>query len=136
MLQLSPQQTIFLAVEPIDFRCGIARLQAYCRQIIRQNPFSGSVFVFTNKRRIGVKLLCYDGNGFWLAHKRFSEGKLRWWPKQATVTTIRPSELMIVLAQGIPTKADIPQYWRQPNLNQAPLTFLDNSTVTIGEALG
>jgi len=136
MLQISPQQSIFLAVEPIDFRCGIERLQAYCRQIICQNPFSGSLFVFTNKRRIGVKLLSYDGNGFWLAHKRFSEGKLRWWPKDATVTTIRPSELMVLLAQGIPSKADIPKYWRTPNLNSTPGVPPDNSKAATEQELG
>src|SRR3990167_9449118 len=135
MLQFSPQQSIFLAVEPIDFRCGIARLQAYCCSIIQQNHFSGSLFVFTNKRRIGVKLLSYDGNGFWLAHKRFSEGKLRWWPKDTTVTMIRPSELMILLAQGIPTKAELPHYWRTPNLNPMPSVPPRNSMATTGREL-
>jgi transposase len=130
MLQTNPQQMIFLAVEPIDFRAGIARLQAHCKQIIQQNPFSGSLFVFTNKSRTSVKLLSYDGNGFWLAQKRFSEGKLRWWPKACAVTTIRPAELMIVLAQGIPSKADIPAYWKAPTSPHVSPMPHDNSTVT------
>ena len=38
-------------------------------------------FAFTNKGRTAVKLLVYDGQGYWLCIKRFSHGKLAWWPK-------------------------------------------------------
>jgi transposase len=129
MLQISPQQNIFLAVNPIDFRAGIETLKAKCRQILQLDPFSGSLFVFTNKRRIAVKILMYDGNGFWLCTKRFSEGKLRWWPSEAAITTIRSSELAVLLAQGIPDKANIPQYWRTPMLPQVPQVLPRNSMV-------
>ena len=66
MLQLSPQTRVFLAVEAADFRRGIDGLSALCRQRIGENPFGGAIFVFRNRRGTSLKLLCYDGQGFWL----------------------------------------------------------------------
>jgi transposase len=66
MLQLSPQSRIFVAVEPVDFRRGIDGLGAICRQQLEQNPLHGAVFVFRNRRATAIKLLVYDGQGFWL----------------------------------------------------------------------
>ncbi|HEX2200843.1 MAG TPA: IS66 family insertion sequence element accessory protein TnpB [Gammaproteobacteria bacterium] len=48
MLQLTPQSRIFLAVEPVDFHCGIDRLAAFCRQRLAQNPLEGALSVFPN----------------------------------------------------------------------------------------
>ena len=135
MLQISPQQNIFLAVAPTDFRCGIETLKAKCRQLLQLDPFSGSLFVFTNKRRIAVKILVFDGGGFWLCMKRFSQGKLRWWPEKATTTTIRASELAVLLAQGIPDKASIPDYWREPMLPQVPQVMPHNSKAATFSAM-
>jgi transposase len=61
MLQLTPQSRIFLATEPVDFRKGIDGLAAVCRLVLREQPFSGAVFVFHNRAATTIKLLCYDG---------------------------------------------------------------------------
>ena len=66
MLQLSPQSRIFLATQPVDFRKGIDSLAAVCRQVLDQQPLSGAVFVFRNRSATALKLLFYDGQGFWL----------------------------------------------------------------------
>ena len=63
MIQLSPQMRIFLFVEPVDFRNGIDGLAGLCRSRLRQDPMSGAVFLFRNRRRNGLKLLVYDGPG-------------------------------------------------------------------------
>jgi transposase len=68
MLQLTPQSRIFLAVEPIDFRAGIDRLAAFCRERLAQNPLEGAVYVFRNRRSTALKVLFYDGQGFWLCY--------------------------------------------------------------------
>lgn len=113
MLQITPQHRLLLAVEPIDFRKGICGLKAQCQQKLSCDPFSGTIFVFTNRARTSVKLLVYDASGFWLCQKRFSQGKLAWWPisKECTVV-LRASELQVLLAQGNPMKAAIPRDWR------------------------
>lgn len=109
MLQITPQCRLLLAVEPIDVRKGICGLKGICQQKLSCDPFSGTIFAFTNRARTSVKLIVYDASGFWLCQKRFSQGKLAWWPtsKLGTVT-LRASELHILLAQGDPMKAAIP----------------------------
>ena len=84
MIQVVPQQRIFLAVEPVDFRRGIDGLCAICRDVLCRDPFSGYLFLFTNRRRTALKVLAYDGNGFWLCHRRLSKGRLAWWPREAS----------------------------------------------------
>lgn len=113
MLQITPQHRLLLAVEPIDFRKGICGLKAQCQQKLLCDPFSGTIFAFTNRGRTSVKLFVYDASGFWLCQKRFSKGRLAWWPSSTRSTvSFRSSELQILLAQGDPMKAAIPKDWR------------------------
>lgn len=80
MLQLTPQSRIFVATHPVDFRKGIDGLCAVCRQILGENPLTGAVYVFRNRAGTALKLLCYDGQGYWLCMKRLSQGRFTWWP--------------------------------------------------------
>src|SRR5712691_9937445 len=80
MLQIIPQLKIFLAYQAVDFRFCIDRLAALCREKLQQDPYCGAAFVFRNRRGTQVKLLIYDGIGFYLVLRRFSRGRLRWWP--------------------------------------------------------
>jgi len=113
MLQITPQHHLMLAVQPIDFRKGIDGLMSLCKQHLKHDPFSGTFFIFTNKRRTTVKILIYDGLGFWLIIRRFSLGKLAWWPtEKASTHELMATELQILLAQGMPHAACIPDDWR------------------------
>lgn len=60
MLALTPQHRLLLAVDAVDFRRGIDDLAAICIQRLKEKLDSGTVFVFTNKRRITEKILVYD----------------------------------------------------------------------------
>ena len=113
MLQIAPQQRILLAKDPVDFRAGIEGLSRICYAHLGNDPFNGTVFVFTNRRRNAIKLLTYDGQGFWLCHKRFSTGRLQWWPgdNQKTIQ-LSASMLNIVLYNGNPTAANLAQDWK------------------------
>ena len=81
MLALTPQMRILVAVEAVDFRKGIDSLAELCRAKLDADPFSGCLFVFRNRRATSIKVLVYDGQGFWLATKRLSKGRFRWWPQ-------------------------------------------------------
>lgn len=120
MLQITPQHRLLLAVESVDFRKGICGLKSICQQKLACDPFSGTIFAFANRARTSVKLLAYDASGFWMCQKRFSQGKLAWWPSghQQTVT-LRAAEFQILLAQGDPMKAAIPEDWRPLQLFHA-----------------
>jgi transposase len=67
MLQLTPQSRIFVATEPVDFRKGIDGLAAVCRRALGDNPLSGALYVFRNRAGTTLKILCYDGQGYWLS---------------------------------------------------------------------
>jgi len=114
MLQLSPQSKIFLAVEYMDLRRGIDGLAAACRQLLSQDPFSGALFLFRNRTATAIKVLIYDGQGFWLCTKRLSKGKFTWWPTSTDpVCPLSVSQLQILLWNGDPNKAQIQENWRK-----------------------
>ena len=97
MLQITPQHRLMIAVSPVDFRKGIDGLVALCRSTLNEEPLDGHLFAFRNSRGTGIKLLIYDGNGFWLCQKRFSTGKLAWWPSNAEqANALRAVELLII----------------------------------------
>ena len=114
MLQITPQMKILVAVEPADFRCGIDGLARLCRDKLRHDPFAGAVFVFRNRRGTALKVLLYDGQGFWLCHKRLSQGRFPWWPSAAEGGAQRLSahELSVLLAAGNPTLTGAAPDWR------------------------
>src|SRR5918992_61644 len=98
MLQLTPQTRIFLAVEPVDFRKGIDGLAAVCRRALAANPLEGAVYVFRNRSGTALKLLFYDGQGFWLLMKRLSQGRFTWWPNTLDARVpLSARELMILI---------------------------------------
>jgi len=80
MIQLTPQTRILVAVEPVDFRKGIDGLAQICRQKIQSDPFSGCIFAFCNKKKTAIKIITYDGQGFWMCQKRLFKGTFQWWP--------------------------------------------------------
>ena len=80
MIQITPHIRILLALTPIDFRKGIDGLAGVCRNVLKQDPFTGHMFIFRNKKGTSIKILLYDGQGYWLCQKRFSKGRLCFWP--------------------------------------------------------
>lgn len=81
MILLNAQSKAYVAIEPVDFRNGILGLKAKCREFLRQNPDSGTFFLFRNKKMNAIKILVFDGQGFWLMMKRLSKGRFPWWPE-------------------------------------------------------
>ena len=113
MLQITPHMKILVAVEPADFRCGIDGLAQLCRQALAHDPFAGTVFVFRNRRRTALKVLMYDGQGFWLCHKRLSQGHFPWWPAaDGAAQQLAAHQLLVLLAAGNPTQTGTVPDWR------------------------
>jgi transposase len=114
MLQIAPQMKVLVAVEPADFRRGIDGLARLCQESLRQDPFTGTVFVFRNRRGTALKVLMYDGQGFWLCHKRLSQGRFPWWPSAAEegVQRLAAHQLLVLLAAGNPPRAATAPDWR------------------------
>ena len=114
MIQLTPQMRVLVAVAPADFRRGIDGLAQMCRAALGEDPFTGTVFVFRNRQRTAVKLLVYDGQGFWLCHKRLSQGRFRWWPSEVEpATCLQAHELQVLLFGGDPSATRAMPQWRK-----------------------
>ncbi len=118
MLQITPQMRVLVAVEPVDFRKGIEGLARLCREKLAEDPFRETVFVFRNRRATAVKVLVYDGQGFWLGQRRLSTGRFRHWPKSGkeAATSLAAHELLVLLAAGNPGRTDAPPEWRPVRL--------------------
>jgi len=63
-----------VAIEPVDGGKGIDSLTRLSQQMLAEDPFSGCVFIFRSRRGTTVRLLTYDGQGYWLLIKRLSMG--------------------------------------------------------------
>jgi len=114
MLQITPHMKILVAVAPADFRRGIDGLARLCRESLAQDPFSGVVFVFRNRRATALKALVYDGQGFWLCHKRLSRGHFGWWPSggDGGAQRLAAHQLVVLLSAGNPTRTGAAADWR------------------------
>ena len=114
MIQITPHMRILVAVEPIDFRAGIDGLVGACRQRLGADPFSGGLFVFRNRSGTAIKILVYDGQGFWLCQKRLSSGRFAYWPDGSAAThVLEACELQLLLMGGDPARANAAPAWRR-----------------------
>ena len=115
MIQITPQMRVLVSVEAVDFRKGIDGLARLCRDKLNADAFSGCLFVFRNRSGTAVKILVYDGQGFWLCQKRLSAGRFRWWPTRAEdgVPSLESFQLQVLLAGGNPTAAQGAPVWRR-----------------------
>ena len=77
MLSFPPAVRIWLALAPADLRKGFDTLAELVRQHLRDDPLSGHVFVFRNRRSDRVKLLYWDTDGFVIVYKRLEAGVFR-----------------------------------------------------------
>lgn len=113
MLQLNAQSKILIATTPADGRKGIDGLAAICRLHLTTDPTSGILFVFCNKSRKILKILCYDGQGFWLLMKRLSAGRFKWWPTNNESTfALNYRELFTMIHNGIPKELKFSKDWK------------------------
>ena len=113
MIQMTPQMRILVAVEAVDGRKGIDSLAQLCRDKLQADPFSGCLFVFRTRGAAAIKILTYDGQGFWLATKRLSKGRFRWWPQgEPPARALRVHQAQVLLAAGNP-EIDAAPVWRK-----------------------
>jgi transposase len=117
LIQVTPQMRVLVAVAPVDFRKGIDGLAQIAKDVLASDPFSGAVFVFRNRRRTAIKVLVYDGQGFWLCLKRLTSGRFRFWPRETCADekgrSLLAHELAVLLSGGDFEAAKSPPQWRR-----------------------
>ena len=72
MLTLPNTVRIYVAAEPVDLRRGFDGLAAATRQIIREDPLSGALFVFLNRRANRLKILLWEPSGYLLIYNQLT----------------------------------------------------------------
>ena len=103
LIQIAPQIRILVAVEAIDGRKGIDAIAQLCREKLNADPFSGYLFIFRSRSGTAIRILQYDGQGFWLATKRLSKGRFQWWPTGSEpARTLQAHQAQLLLAAGNP----------------------------------
>jgi transposase len=78
MLGLGAATRIFVATGNTDMRLGFDGLYALVVGQLRQDPQSGHLFLFANKRRDRMKIIFFDGNSLWVCSRRMEQGRLHW----------------------------------------------------------
>lgn len=112
MISISPNTKIYVYTDVLDFRKGIDSICGFCKQNLREDPFSGAMFVFANRGRTALKILFYDGQGFWIYHKRLSRGKFNWWPEGDLCRKLAAKELNVLIWNGNPESSKMQSDWR------------------------
>jgi transposase len=118
MIQITPQMRVLVAIEPVDFRRGIDGLAQVCRAVLAEDPMDGTLVIFRSRSQKAIKLLCYDGQGYWLATKRMSQSRFRYWPTSADSThstsrLLLTHEFHTLIWGGNPSLAQAAPMWRR-----------------------
>lgn len=97
MLSLAPALRVFLHTAPVDFRRGFDGLAGVVRDDFGDDPLSGHLFVFRNRRADRVKILFWDRDGFWLLYKRLERGTFRFPRAESGRIEVEAVELAFLL---------------------------------------
>ncbi len=106
MLTVPGQVKIFVSLQPTDMRRGFPGLSGEVQSTLQQDPLSGHLFLFRNRRGDRIKILFWDGDGYAIFYKQLSRGSFEF-PSSTDPTSpvvqIRASELSMLL-DGIELK--------------------------------
>ena len=95
-------------------RLGFSGLYGLVAGRLQQDPLSGHLFLFANRRRDRLKILYFDGSGLWVCAKQMQRGRLRW-PESADERVQLSQEEFALLIGGIDLQQTKPRKWyRRP----------------------
>ena len=115
MLSFPGTVKVFLALEPADLRKSFTGLWALTVNRLKDDPTTGSLFVFTNRRHNRVKILYWDGTGLWVMIKRLEQGTFSW-PKGIDVKDGKLplcAEALALLLDGVDLRSGSLRPWYQ-----------------------
>jgi transposase len=111
MIGLAAGTRIWIVAGVTDMRRGFTGLSGMVQTALKENPFSGQVFIFRGRRGDLIKVLWWDGDGLCLLAKRLERGRFIWPQATDGVVSLTPAQLSMLL-EGID--------WRRPVRTAAP----------------
>ncbi len=96
-------EKIYIAYGATDFRKQVSSLCSIVKDTFKMNPYNRSAYIFCNKKRTSIRILCYDKNGFVLAQKTLLETeKIKFqWPRNATELKLINKQQLNWLLSGL-----------------------------------
>src|SRR5262249_24579599 len=112
-LHITMDGAYFLFCAAAQKRKGIDRIAQLGREKLNDDTFSGHLFIFRSRRGTSIRILQFDGQGFWLATKRLSKGRFKWWPAgDEAARVLQAHQAQLLLAAGNPETEAAP-VWRK-----------------------
>jgi transposase len=116
-VELARQHGVYSVAHPlrlVDGRKGIDSLVRVCQEKLSEDPITGCVFVFRSRRGTSIRLLSYDGQGYWLAQKRLSKGRFTWWPQSTSAAKqLEAYEAQLLMVAGDVSRVRAAPMWRR-----------------------
>jgi transposase len=111
VLSVSSATRVLVATVPVDLRGSFNRLYSLVVEQLKENPLSGHLFVFTNRRHNRLKVLYWDGSGLWVCAKRLERGRFTWPVSDCGQVNLRGEEFS-ALIHGLEVRAKAGWYRR------------------------
>ena len=112
MIGVAGGRAIFLATGVTDLRRGVTGLYTLILEHLAQEPLSGAVFGFCNRRRDTIKLFCYETGGVWVCAKRLEQGTFRWPAAGVRSVQLTPTDLQLLLSGIDPARTRLRGWWQ------------------------
>jgi transposase len=103
MLSFSGGMRVYVALEACDLRKSFNGLEGSVRERLGEDPRTGALFVFSNRRHTRLKILYWDGSGLWVLVKRLEKGTFSW-PRPGQMEGVKMQlapEALALLTDGI-----------------------------------
>ena len=97
MLSIPPNMRIFMYTPPADLRKGFDGLSGLVRSAFGADPLDGSLFLFVNRRRDRLKILHFDGSGYWLYYKLLEAGTFEVITSKGNCAQLDSTQLVMLL---------------------------------------
>jgi len=113
MLSFTGALKVFVALESCDLRLSFNGLHGLVTEKLREDARAGGLFVFTNRRRTRLKILYWDGTGFWVMTKRLEQGTFSW-PRVVESDRVKMQltpEALALLTDGIDLRGAAMRPW-------------------------
>ena len=105
MFHMNQSLKVVLATEPVDLRKSFNGLYTIARSVLAEVPEDGALFIFSNRTRTRIKVLCFDGTGCWVSVKRLEQGTFSWPKDSATSKMLLKPEALMLLLDGVDLRA-------------------------------